>query len=588
MQSETRMKTQRIFLFLVLIAAVIGIILMLSAREPRYRGRSLISWLQQYYYTPLDDPQRRREAQAAIQAIGVKKVLQRSLKLVEATDDPVSLWIIDKTEKYRIRFLKWSSSERYSYEDWQRSRWHSAEDFQQLGIAGFEVLGTNAGPGVGELEKLLHKKDHTFTAERCLVFVGKPAEPVFCRVLTNQDSGIRQWGMDELASVTDDVGVYIARIKDGLEDSSDAVRATAVDDIGIQTSAPELAVPLLVVALKDSSDSVSSHAASSLANFGTNALGTFLTLSNLVENGGSNTASAALKSLAIIAPNESLPILTNCIARGKPATGGALQALADVAPEMALPIILDRVQSPDLGQRRAAFRLLCHYPMTLKIESAMQTAAADSDSDIAKRAKEILTEKYQNEHPLESQFSGDPSYEGKLLGEWLKMHDHDGNYSEGAKDAIQHIGTNAIPALLQRLVYVKPPFGLPAWEVNMDAVRGFITLGEQAVPVLPKLQALIDGTNQNIVLYAMLCALGTGTNAIPVLSKGLTNTLADVRSEAAHNLTEGVADRFPECRKEIIPLLVKLLNDPDPDVRRNVRGDLQEIDPVAAAKKGIK
>ena len=122
----------------------------------------------------------------------------------------------------------------------------------------------------------------------------------------------------------------------------------------------------------------------------------------------------------------------------------------------------------------------------------------------------------------------------------------------------------------------------------MDAVRGFITLGDQAAPAFPSLEALMDGTNQTIVLYAMVSALGTGTNAIPVLSKGLTNMFPEVRSEAAHNLTEAVAVRFPQCRKEIIPLLVKLLNDPDSDVRRNVRGDIQEIDPAAAAKLGIK
>jgi HEAT repeat protein len=539
--------------------------------------------LQQYYYTPLDEPQRRQEAHAAIQAIGVKKVLQSSLKLVEARDDPVSLWIIDRTDKFRIRFLKWDS-----VEDYQRIRWHSAEDFQQLGIAGFEILGTNAGPAVDELAKLLDEKDHNFTAERCLVFIGKPAETVFCRALTNQDWRVRQWSIDHLAAVTDDVGVYIARIKGRLEDSSDAVRATAVDDIGIQTSAPELAVPLLVAALKDSSDSVSSHAADSLANFGTNALGLFLTLSNRVESGSGSTASAALKTLVIIAPNESLPILTNCIARGKPATGGALQALADAAPEKALPIILDRVQSPDSGQRRAAFRLLCHYPMTLKIESAMQTAAADSDSDIAKRAKEILTEKYLKEHPLESQFSDAPSYGGKRLGEWLKAHDREGNYSEDAKNAIQHMGTNAIPALLERLVYVQPPFGLRAFDINLDAVRAFITLGEQAKLAFPKLQALMGSTNQDIALFAMLATCGTGSNAAPFLIKGLTNQFADVRNEAANYFTENFRKQFPEQRKQAIPLFVKLLDDSDEDVRGNATNELKQIDPEAAAKAGIK
>jgi HEAT repeat protein len=571
------------FIFILFVLGILGA-LIVCTRQPRYHGRTLTSWLQQCWDTSLMETQRLAEAQEAIRAIGTKKALPVLLKLVEANDDPVSLWIIDAGDKLRIsdeiglRFI----------------RWHSALDFKWLGERGFEVLGTNAAPAAEALGKLLNKKFpdeenerlHILVIERCLESIGKPAEPVICRTLTNSNPEIRQWAIDQLASVTDDVEVYIARIKPRLQDSSDAVRGTAVDAIGIQTSAPELAVPLLVEALKDFA--VSANAANALGNFGTNALVAFPILTNLVEHSDTNVAGAALKTLIVIAPEQSLPILTNCIARGKPDTGGALEALRDVAPDKALYIILDRFQSPDLSARRFAFRLLCRYPMAPKIESAMQTAAADSDSVVAERAKKVLTEKYQREHPLESQFLDDPSYEGKRLGEWLKMHDSDGFLSQDATNAIQHLGTNAIPALLQRLTYVQQPFGLRAWNVNMDGVRGLIALGEHAVPALPKLQTLMDSTNQNTVLYAMVSALGPGSNAIPVLVKGLTNQFADVRSEAAHHLTESIADRFPEHRKEIISLLVKLLNDPDPDVRQSVRGDLDEIESAMSAKGGIK
>ena len=568
----------RVIFGAIISATLCVLVLVICFREPRYHGRTLISWLQQCFDTSLDEKQRLQEAQNAVRAIGAKKALPKLLKLVEAEDDPVSLWVIDVGSKLRIsdeiglRFI----------------RWHSAEDFWWLGERGFEILGTNAAPGAEALGKLLDKRGRSLVIERCLESIGKPAEPVICQALTNQNVAIRQWAIDELASVTDDVGVYIARIKPSLQDSSDAVGGTAVNDIGIQTDAPELAVPLLIVALKDSA--VSANAANALANFGTNALVAFPILTNLVEHGDTNVAGAALRTLIIIAPDRALPILTNCIARGKPGTDGALKALMDVAPDQALPIILNRFQSPDTQTRRVAFRLLCRYPMTPTIESALQTAVADSEFTIAERAKQILTEKYQKAHPFESQLSDEPDYEGKRLGEWLTMYEHQGDYSysKEATNAIHHIGTNAIPALLRRLVYVKPPFGLHAYEVNMDAVRGFITLGEQANPALPQLQALLDGTNRSIVLYAMVAALGTGTNAIPVLSKGLTNQFADVRSEAAHNLTAGIADRFPEHRKEIISLLTNLLNDPDPDVRLTVKGYLQEMNPTNIAKAKIK
>jgi HEAT repeat protein len=566
------MKTRSIFIFIALALALGGVILLSFPREPHYQGRTLTSWLQQCNDTPLDETQRLSEAQTAVRAIPFKQVLPELLKLVKAKDDPISLWMIDRSDKFRIQFLKW----------------RSAEDFQQLGIAGFEVLGTNAAPVVEELAKLLDEKDHAFTAERCLVFVGKPAELVFCRALTNQDSSIRQWSVDNLAAVTDDVAVYIARIKPRLEDSSEAVRVTTVDAIGIQTSAPELAVPILVAALKDSSDEIRLHAINSLANFGTNALVAFPILTNLVSEVG-NVADAALRTLTIIAPDKALPIFTNYLAQGKPGINPALRALTDVMPDQALPIVLARLQSPNITTRREAFGLLRHYPVTSQIDSAMQTVAVDSDPDLASAAKGFLTEQYETNHPDALLFPDEPSCNGRRLGEWLETRiEGGGDFTPTAKDAIHQMGTNAIPALLKRLTYERPSYCFSPFQINLNAASGFIALGEQAKPALPELWMLMDSTNKDIVLTAMIATCGTGSNAMPFLIKGLTNQFANVRNLAANTLTEGVGDKFPEQRKQAIPLLVKLLNDPDEDVRLNVTNQLKEIDPAAAIKAGIK
>ena len=141
---------------LILFVLVIFGVLIAGTRDPRYHGRTLTHWLQQYSNTPLDESQRRQEAQNAVIAIGAKKTLPKLLKLVEAKDDPVSLWLIAKTGKYKIRFLQWLKNENYSFEEYERIQWHSAEDFQRLRIAGFEILGTNAAPVIEELEKLLN------------------------------------------------------------------------------------------------------------------------------------------------------------------------------------------------------------------------------------------------------------------------------------------------------------------------------------------------------------------------------------------------------------------------------------------------
>jgi len=561
------MKKWRAFLLPILILITIGTGLLRFAHEPRFHKRTLTSWLQQCWDTPLMETQRLAEAQNAILAIGPKKALPRLLELVQSEDDPISRSIMQIGDELRIsddigdRFI----------------RWHSAEDFWWLGERGFEVLGTNGAPAAEALGKLLNKPGRLLVIGRCLEYIGKPAEPVLCQAVTNQDMAVRQWAIEQLAAVTEDVEVYINRIKPRLLDSSAAVRATTVDAIGIQTSAPELAVPLLIEALNDAA--VSANAAGALANFGTNALVAFPVLTNLVEHGGQNVTDAALKTIIILDPDHALPILTNFLAHGKSGTTEALKALVDVAPEQALKIILDRCTRPDLETRRGAFQLLGRYPLTPPVESAWQAAAADPDLQIGNRAKKILTENHQKEHPLESQFLDDPTYDGKRLGEWLKLRARQGDYafSPEATNAIHQIGSNGIPALLRRVVYREPPFGLPANEVNMDGVQGFLLIGDQAIPALPQLQALLDGTNQSLVLYAMVSSLGTGTNAIPVLTKGLTNQFAEVRGEAAHCLTDGIAGRFPEHRQAIILLLTKLLNDPDSEVRLAVKGDLQAL-----------
>jgi HEAT repeat protein len=363
----------------------------------------------------------------------------------------------------------------------------------------------------------------------------------------------RQW------AVTENDEVYLAKMRECLKDPDGSVRFAAVQGIGLQTQAPDLAIPLLLEALQDKQDTVASWAAKFLADFGTNALGTFPDLSNAVEHGSPNTVYQAMKTLVAIAPDK------------------------------ALPIVFENFRSADSHRRKISVELLNQYQATnLEIQTAIQQSALDPDPGLARRARELITKKFQAEHPIESQFSDDPRFEGKRLGEWLKLHDTDGTFSEEAKRAIRQMGTNSIPAFLKRINYVQPPFGLRAPEVNLDAARAFIILGENAVPALAQLKLLMDSTNQDTALFAMIASVGTGSNAMPILFKGLTNRFPDVRNEAANNLTDGIGKDFPLWRQKAIPVFVRSLDDPDEDVRMNATNQLKEIDPIAAAQAGIK
>jgi len=568
------MKAHRLFVPIVFFAALAGAILLWSAHEPRYHGRSTISWLQQCYDTPLDETQRLAEAQQAIRAMPPAKVVPRLLRLVEMKEDPVSTWIIEKSEKLRIRFLQW----------------HSAEDFQQLGIAGFEVLGTNAASGVGELTKLLDERERAFIAARCLEYIGKPAESAMCKGLTNQDSRVRALSISALASFTEDVDVYISLIKACLSDPSEDVRAAAVDGVGAQTEVPETAVPILIAALHDASGQVSAMAATSLADFGTNALSAFKALSNVVENGIGNAPAAALKTLVTIAPGEALPILTNAVARGKPSTGGALKALVAIAPEKALPILLANVRSPQPRLRHGAVTLMCSYPVkTPEIQSAIELASTDPDPMVSLGAKTYLTEQYRKDHSNEPLVPDEPSYGGKRLGEWLKMKGNpDSSFSKDAENALRQMGTNAIPALLERLVYIEPPVGLRAPEINIEAICAFIVLGQQAKPALSKLEVLMDSNDADTALHAMLATCGMGVDSMPYLIKGLTSQYADVRNEAANCLTGIPSQLSVEQRKQVRSILEKHLGDPDKFTRLTMTNALKELDTAAATKTPAK
>lgn len=290
----------------------------------------------------------------------------------------------------------------------------------------------------------------------------------------------------------------------------------------------------------------------------------------------------------VIAPGPSLPIFTNYLAQGKPGINAALRALAETMPDQALPMVLARLQSPSITTRHEAFGLLRHFPMTPQIDSAMQTVAVGSDSGLALAAKGFLTDQYETNHPDASLFPDEPSYDGKRLGEWLQTRIVGGEFTPAATNAIHQMGTGIIPALLKRLTYVRPAYCFSPFRINLDAAAGFIFLGEQAKPALSELWQLMDSTNKEIALTAMIAACGTGSNAVPFLMKGLTNEFDLVRNAAANTLSDGIGGQFPELRQQAIPFFVKLLNDPDEYVRLNATNQLKEIDPAAAAQAGIK
>jgi HEAT repeat protein len=528
-----------------LLALIVGTVAVLVwwSREPSYRGRKLTSWLQQIYDTPLSETQRLSEAQAAVRAIGAEKALPILLKLAEAQDGPIRSWVIKKNEKWNIRVLKL----------------REAENTQQLGIRGFEVLGTNCALAVPELTRLMEDTNRALTAVRCLDHIGKPAEFALWRSITNRDGEVRYWGILALSGVTDYADEFIARVKGSLNDPDGVVRVTALRTIGSQTAVPDIAIPLLLTALEGTDEQVASSAATLLPDFGTNGLRAFNVLSNAVERWGPAAANQALIALVRLAPKEALPIVFACL------------------------------RSPDPERRRGAVVRLCAYPVTTpEIRAALEGAAADPDREVSRMAQEFITKLYRAGRPDELLTPNEPSYRSKGLGEWLKQTSKaDGGFTKDAEDALRQMGTNAIPALLERLAYRQPPYNLKAYDVNIEAVRAFITMGEVAKPALPKLEGLMDSDDEDLALHAMIATCGMGADSIGCLIQGLTNRHDIVRAEAAHFLEDSFGARFPVECKRAVPFIIVLLSDASESVRMSATNALREIDPAAAAKAGV-
>jgi HEAT repeat protein len=450
-------------------------------------------------------------------------------------------------------------------EDWPLSKlchFRSASTDRRLAEFGFAVFGTNAAAAVPALDRVLNGTNHDSaeSALKCLAAIGPPAEAPVCRALTNANPEIRILATLGLADAVTNVHDFLTRLRDRLHDPDSFVRVAAVSSIGSQTNSPDEVISFLVLAFKEEDDFVASSAANKLVDFGTNACPVVGDLIKAARGERMVLAFAATRTLLTIAPDE------------------------------ALPIIASRCSSTDANWRLNALQLLYDSPLTNGvIQSLIESAASDPDGNISQRAKEFLTDQYCQEQPEELLFPDEPSYQGKQLGDWLDMAHGGSVLSQDAfREAFRHMGTNAVPALLRRLVYVRPPFGLPAEDINMEAVDAFLILGEDAKSTLPQLESLMESPDKNVARHAMLAACNLGPGIVDCLVKGLTSQNAEVRSEAADYLTQLPGYRFPERRKQAVPALLKLLDDPDAHVRMNAANALKEIDPEKAALAGLR
>jgi len=201
--------------------------------------------------------------------------------------------------------------------------------------------------------------------------------------------------------------------------------------------------------------------------------------------------------------------------------------------------------------------------------------------------------------------SRETTYQGKGQTAWLKdlnsgpiiQGDFSGEKHEAAADAFRRMGTNALPQLLDGLrskdsrlalawmnVSRKyPVFGrifLPADERRSAAAQAFKSLGPIAEPAIPELTSMLNDPDTS--LESAFCLASIGSNGIPPLIQALTNYQPKVRYCAVFAL-----GYKPTLAQAVVPTLLRMLSDPDLNVRLAASGTLKSIDPETAAKAGV-
>jgi hypothetical protein len=398
----------KVWLLGVAAAAVAVVAISAGWSEPSYKGKSLTRWLQQGYGALPDETQKVAQAHQAINAIGAEKALPVLMRMMKAEDGKVRSWINQKNEKWNIKAL----------------RAREARDTRQLGLVGFEALGSNAAPAVDELTAMLAGTNQgpgslAFDALRCLIYIGMPAEKSVCGALTNQNSEIRRFATAQVGWVSPDIELYLKRLEGPLNDPDGTVRFAAVQGLGLQTKYPEEVLPLLIRAMKDPAESSAGYAVKFVGDLGTNGVKAFEPLKEIVETGSSYMA------------------------------GQALRSLVSLAPDRALPIVLGWLDSTNQDHRSRAVFVLADFPtITPHILERLKQTMEDSDEKVAHSATEALKklrQKEKEEGTYKVVIAGEPTYRGETLGEWLKRKPGQEELSPETKRAVEAIGTNALP-----------------------------------------------------------------------------------------------------------------------------------------------
>jgi hypothetical protein len=200
-----------------------------------------------------------------------------------------------------------------------------------------------------------------------------------------------------------------------------------------------------------------------------------------------------------------------------------------------------------------------------------------------------------------------PRHNGKLLGEWVSEIGNEADLASPAAKAVQIIGTNAIPWLLEELRangswperfniaiyklkfidYNRYRLSTPH-ERRVRAQVAFWILGTNAQPAVPELVRLVERVEYPFPVLHSLA--GIGPAAVNPLKALITDSRDGyVQAEAVNAVVAAVQGlRLSAAEAEFfLPELIALTNSPDRNVKATALNALNKIrKSVAVAERG--
>jgi len=198
----------------------------------------------------------------------------------------------------------------------------------------------------------------------------------------------------------------------------------------------------------------------------------------------------------------------------------------------------------------------------------------------------------------------EPSYQGRPLSEWVTEYENNllpTTHEPPAADAVRHIGTNAIPVLMEWISYNRPGLvikaenflGATARRLGVSpkyyrptirreqwtwrAIEAFALLGTNAAPAIPDLTALATNPAHPDAAASAIGALNEiGPPGTSALLSMLTNPASPYRPVIIAAFSRNLAAAPTSTQA-----LLACLRDPDPTVRSQATNALLKIAPEA-------